>query len=328
MFLSVIVPVYNTEKYLKECLDSLLDQDISSDDYEIICVDDGSTDSSLSILEQYQNEYSNVIGVSQKNGGVSAARNHGMSIAKGEFYWFVDSDDIVQPQILGKLKSLISSQNYEWLSCKLKTFDNESMTLNQLKSGINASDLTGESVRTQACMLISSKTIGHVLWHKGIEVGEDEIFMRECLLKKPRMLETEDVIYYYRQQPNSAIHSVKNMPSRMKSHVDAAIIMKSIYDSPNGKCEANANIMMGFVINAMYMISKYPGSESKRELKRLKGAGLFPFKRPKECTKKQSFIVGRDDLKGRIIDAIIMNSGNYAGYIALRVYQSIRIYRS
>lgn len=100
MFLSFIVPVYNTEKYLAECLDSLLEQDIPYEEYEIICVNDGSTDGSLDILRRYAEAHSNVIVVDKENGGVASARNAGLDAACGDYIWFFDSDDIIHPNIL------------------------------------------------------------------------------------------------------------------------------------------------------------------------------------------------------------------------------------
>ena len=125
MFLSIIVPVYNTEKYLTECLDSLLEQDIDTDDYEIICINDGSTDNSLDILQKYVNEYSNVVVINQQNKGVSAARNRGMESAKGDYFWFVDSDDLVQKNILNRLKNIIIIENCDCLSARLYFFNDE-----------------------------------------------------------------------------------------------------------------------------------------------------------------------------------------------------------
>lgn len=89
---SVIIPVYNVEKYLSECLDSLLTQTL--EEIEIICVDDGSTDSSPKILDAYAEKDSRIIVIHQKNSGAGAARNRGISYARGEYIGFVDSDDI------------------------------------------------------------------------------------------------------------------------------------------------------------------------------------------------------------------------------------------
>ena len=89
--ISIIVPVYNVEKYLKECLDSLINQTL--EDIEIICINDGSTDNSLAILEEYQKKDSRIKVFSQRNQGVSAARNLGIEKATGEYLTFLDSDD-------------------------------------------------------------------------------------------------------------------------------------------------------------------------------------------------------------------------------------------
>ncbi|MBR3646098.1 MAG: glycosyltransferase family 2 protein [Lachnospiraceae bacterium] len=95
---SVIIPVYNVDKYLKQCLDSLVNQTLK--DIEIICVDDGSTDGSLAILKEYADKYDTVQVIEQQNAGAGAARNNGLKIAKGEYLSFLDSDDFFEPDML------------------------------------------------------------------------------------------------------------------------------------------------------------------------------------------------------------------------------------
>ena len=90
---SVIVPVYNVAKYLPQCLESLLAQTYAN--FEVICIDDGSTDNSLQILEDYQQKDLRIKFFSKKNGGPSLTRNYGMQKAKGEYVCFLDSDDFV-----------------------------------------------------------------------------------------------------------------------------------------------------------------------------------------------------------------------------------------
>ena len=89
--LSIIVPVYNVEKYLARCIDSILAQTFT--DFELILVDDGSTDNSGEICDEYAGKDPRIIVIHKENGGVSSARNHGLDIARGEYITFVDSDD-------------------------------------------------------------------------------------------------------------------------------------------------------------------------------------------------------------------------------------------
>ena len=90
---SIIVPVYNVEKYLKRCIDSLINQTLK--DIEIIVVDDGSTDNSGQIIKKYQEKNSNIKYCKKENGGLSDARNYGMKYAQSEYIAFLDSDDFV-----------------------------------------------------------------------------------------------------------------------------------------------------------------------------------------------------------------------------------------
>lgn len=115
MKISIIIPVYKVEKYVEKCLRSCAEQDISSDEYEIIVVNDGSPDRSLEIVERVSKDYQNIIVVSQANQGLSLARNKGLSLAKGDYVWFVDSDDWIEKNILKKLTVLCIENNLDIL---------------------------------------------------------------------------------------------------------------------------------------------------------------------------------------------------------------------
>ena len=95
---SVILPVYNVEKYIRQCLDSIVNQTLK--DIQIICVDDGSTDSSPEIIEEYARKDSRVIAIHQENGGAGAARNNGLRHAAGKYLSFLDSDDFFELNML------------------------------------------------------------------------------------------------------------------------------------------------------------------------------------------------------------------------------------
>lgn len=103
LILSIIVPVFNVERYLAKCLDSLLSQDIDRDSYEIILIDDGSTDTGGEICDGYASNNENITVFHQKNQGLSVARNVGLGKARGKYVLFVDSDDFLEENILGVL---------------------------------------------------------------------------------------------------------------------------------------------------------------------------------------------------------------------------------
>ena len=100
MKLSIVIPVYNTEKYLEKCLASCVNQEVERADYEIVVVDDGTKDNAMEIARRFQDNYSNIKIYSQENAGLSAARNMGLSHCSGDYVWFVDSDDYIDKESL------------------------------------------------------------------------------------------------------------------------------------------------------------------------------------------------------------------------------------
>lgn len=108
MLLSIVIPVYNVEPYLRECLDSVFAQDLT--DCEVVAVNDGSTDGSRAILEAYKASHPEVLTIVDKaNGGLSSARNAGVEAAKGDYYYFLDSDDYLKPHALAYIRQAIEA---------------------------------------------------------------------------------------------------------------------------------------------------------------------------------------------------------------------------
>ena len=118
---SIIIPVYNCEQYLEDCLQSVLTQTLRA--LEVICVDDGSTDDSYDILEEYKEKDSRIIVIHKENKGTGAARNDGLRLAKGECIGFVDPDDWVKPEMYERLYSLIKEKNLDIAMCMPDGFD-------------------------------------------------------------------------------------------------------------------------------------------------------------------------------------------------------------
>lgn len=112
---SVIVPVYNVEKYISKCLDSLVNQTIK--DIEIIVVNDGSKDKSEYIIKEYEKKYKNIIYLKKENGGLSSARNFGLIHSKGEYVAFLDSDDYVDKTIYQKMYEKAKQTNSDYVEC-------------------------------------------------------------------------------------------------------------------------------------------------------------------------------------------------------------------
>ena len=103
MLLSIIIPIYNSEKFLNDCIDSIYLQKLFEKDFELILIDDGSTDNSFQICEKYQKKHSNILIFQKENGGQSTARNLGLRKAHGKYVMFVDSDDKLSPYTIHKL---------------------------------------------------------------------------------------------------------------------------------------------------------------------------------------------------------------------------------
>lgn len=116
MNLSIIIPAYNVADYLPKCLDSILSQ--NCDDVEVICINDGSTDNTGCILSELESTYTNVVAVNQANAGMSASRNKGLDIAKGEYVMFVDSDDWLEPESLNVLLATVSGEDVVEFQCR------------------------------------------------------------------------------------------------------------------------------------------------------------------------------------------------------------------
>lgn len=121
--ISIVIPVYNVEKYLRKCFDSILNQTFQ--DFEIICVDDGSTDKSLEILQEYKRKDDRFIILQQRHAGAGAARNHGIKLAEGKYIQFLDSDDYFEPNLLEEMYTRAEKSGAEITVCSSRKVDDE-----------------------------------------------------------------------------------------------------------------------------------------------------------------------------------------------------------
>ena len=140
IFISIIVPVYNVEKYLRECLDSI--SQLKTVTWEAILVDDGSTDTSGKICDEYAKQDSRFRVIHQKNAGVSAARNAGLDAAKGEWIWFVDSDDSINPDFEISNPEVLNDADYVLFDMRKFREGEELNSLGHQKSTVKCTELS------------------------------------------------------------------------------------------------------------------------------------------------------------------------------------------
>lgn len=210
MKISIIIPVYKVEKYLKTCLDSLLEQDLSSNDYEIICINDGSPDNCFQILNDYAQKYSNISAVHQDNRGVSAARNKGLELAQGEYILFVDADDSLFPNVLGTLYTKAKSNALDLLYLQVDYFDENNQPIGTFEmESTNEVILDGFQHQRRGFIfgLYRKAILQSLQFEENIPIAEDALFNVMVHAKAQRCSYLPVPAYKYLVRQGSAINS-------------------------------------------------------------------------------------------------------------------------
>lgn len=212
---SVIVPVYNAEKYLQKCLDSILQQ--SLENIEILVVDDGSKDHSADIIRKYEHKYSHKIrAIYQKNQGQSAARNVAIEQASGEFLAFVDSDDYVGTEFLEKMYNIAVAENSDMVICNYTKIAENGEIIQ--KCEINYQE-KGIRIPSYVCWnhLIRKKLfeIYQIRFREGV-ICEDIPLILKLEAVATNIQTIEDGEYYYRANPQSTTATIRNRKLTME----------------------------------------------------------------------------------------------------------------
>lgn len=220
MLLSIIVPVYNVEKYLRKCVNSLLNQNLLLVDYEIILVDDGSTDHGGKICDEYALSHPNVKVIHQQNSGLSVARNGGIDVAQGKYVQFVDSDDYLEPNVLKVLVEKMESGQLDVLRFNYRNVNEQYEAVEPNKDPkrfVNYSDVVcdGKTFLNErlgpacyACQfLIRRELLKDCRFKEGIYF-EDTEWTPRMLLKANRAASTEMLVYNYLVREGSITQSV------------------------------------------------------------------------------------------------------------------------
>lgn len=217
MKFSVVVPVYNVEKYLDQCLESLKAQDFS--DFEVIFVNDGSTDHSREILEVWGTKFPQMKVIDRENGGLSAARNTGLKAAHGDFVVFVDSDDWVEPNMLNRL--IVETEGADMICFACRRTDNEAgdSLVSEQSDGWSYYNRHALEARIvpfvcvwQRCYNRSFLLENGLLFREGILHEDNEFTPRACLKAKSIKV-IPDMLYNYRVRPGS-IMTTRGMKSK------------------------------------------------------------------------------------------------------------------
>lgn len=219
MKISLIIPVYNAEKHIKDCLQSIINQNFHS--LEVIVVDDGSVDSSKEIIHEILKTDSRVKYFHKENSGVSDARNFGLSKACGEYIWFVDSDDLISPNFLNELFSnnsnsfdLIQFSFYKFSDLTFKVPSNENIVINPIIYDFSEKLLVNASYARSLWRNIFKRDFlldNNLSFVSGLRFGEDLLFTIEAIILSQRIWTTEAIGYYYRNHEDSVMNRERTL---------------------------------------------------------------------------------------------------------------------
>lgn len=271
MILSIIVPMYKVEAFIEKCLNSCLNQNISKEEYEIVCVNDGSPDKSAAIAKRVAEENTNIRVIDRPNGGLSVARNTGLEHAKGEYIFFVDSDDWIQENCLGKISSLLMSEKPDVLCICAANVCGE--RYERRMSYVDCEATTGpDSMRLykSPCAQFHIVRKAHLDKHKirfyeGIYHEDVEYTPRMRYFAK-KVCYLNDIIYYVYPNPNSITRTVN-----VKKVYDVlTVVVPHIHEFAEKyvgkKYRAKYNEIIGSAINTA-LTCNYPlGREDKEKI--------------------------------------------------------------
>ena len=307
--LSIIVPIYNVEQYLRKCVDSLLNQNI--DNYEIILIDDGSPDACPAICDEYASRSSVnpltpspvIRVVHRENGGLSAARNSGIDVALGEYIMFVDSDDYIEPNVLKGLLDQVDRDNLDVLRYRLQYVNPQYEVFNPYKSdpfkGNDYSEIPTDGVSflnsrmSTACyawaFVIKRELLDGCIFTPGIYF-EDTDWTPRMLCKAKRVASTNTVVYNYLQREGSITNAV-NRSKQKKVLDDKVHLIATLQQQANDLQKSGRynrwyrDMISDTVVSIIGMLSVEFYAEKDAYLKQLKQLNIYPLE-PKSSKAK------------------------------------------
>lgn len=239
--ISVIIPVYNVQKYLSKCINSVINQTYTK--LEIILVDDGSQDSSGCICDHYAELDNRIRVIHKTNGGAADARNYGIHAASGSYFVFIDSDDYVSPYMIEILYNALVNNDADLSVCGFKNvYENETENKND-NDNVSVNVVSGEEVLKDRIfhdgnslywIIVVNKLFKRSLF-KGLsfrtgKIHEDEFILHELMLKCQKIACVDKVLYYYVQREGSVAHTF--IPLReldaVQAFLERAVVLSQI----------------------------------------------------------------------------------------------------
>ena len=248
--ISIIIPVYNVERYLRCCLDSVVAQSFSK--FEAILIDDGSTDESGIICDEYATNDTRFVVIHQKNGGISSARNAGLDICGGNYICFLDSDDYYESDFLQTMYDSINESDYDFVSCAANFVDENNSLISRNHYAVDRAELRGDLFDSYYHSNLVEDAPWNKIYHRrlfegvrfkeGIIFEDSEIIVR--LLKKARAaLFIKEFKYNYRIRKGSILNYQGNeIESKLFSlrKLDSLVMYESVANELKGtKYECN-----------------------------------------------------------------------------------------
>lgn len=264
MKVSIIVPVYNAEKFLPQCLDSLVNQ--SLDDYEVILINDGSKDSSAEIIEQYKNKYPQIINaVTVQNGGQGRARNIGMKMAKGKYLGFADSDDWVSPDMFRLMYEKAEAEGADLTVCDIEErYDNggsRRINMSQYERLIKIDTAVWDK-------LIRRDLAEGVYFPENKIWYEDLAFVIKIALKSKKQARLSEPLYFYRVGQESTMNN-----NNSRKNLDIITILEDLkaFMLPLGyKEEFNSLVINHLLLETVKRVERQNSSDKKEVMKELR----------------------------------------------------------
>lgn len=296
---SVIIPVYNVENYIRECVKSVSNQ--VYDNIEVILVDDGSTDSSGTICNEIASEIANVCVVHKTNGGLSSARNAGMLEAKGDYFFFLDSDDYIPMNAINALVESILNSSSEIAICQMERTSKRDLDSNISTKDINKNILSakealvrmlyGDGFSTSACGKLFKREVFENIEFPDGKFSEDLFTIYKTILKCKSICYIEMVGYYYYYRNEGSI-VVSKYSSKHIEAIDAVDnISRDAVNMGNTVSDAVASQYINVIYDIASRNPKISEFKDKRIIEPLKSSRRRVVKNKKSPARLRLFAV-------------------------------------